>query len=123
MAVTTVITPSKDKTVENKGVSNAVESNAIRMNNYSGSFLRIGTLKETHSRRSIRKKQLLTVNFWKRTIKCLILSSNFKLLDESQVLLRVPRKDNIYSVDLKSVVPSEGLTCLIAKATIDESNT
>nr|GEV80573.1 ribonuclease H-like domain-containing protein [Tanacetum cinerariifolium] len=27
------------------------------------------------------------------------------LLDESQVLLRVPRKDNIYSVDLKSVVP------------------
>nr|GEX88452.1 hypothetical protein [Tanacetum cinerariifolium] len=29
-----------------------------------------------------------------------------KLLDESQVLLRVPRKDNIYSVDLKSVVPT-----------------
>ncbi|GJR83214.1 putative ribonuclease H-like domain-containing protein [Tanacetum coccineum] len=47
----------------------------------------------------------------------------FKLLDESQVLLRVPRKDNIYSVDLKSVVPTGGLTCLIAKATIDESNT
>ncbi|GJS32061.1 retrovirus-related pol polyprotein from transposon TNT 1-94 [Tanacetum coccineum] len=33
-----------------------------------------------------------------------VLSSDFKLLDESQVLLRVPRKDNIYSVDLKSVV-------------------
>ncbi|GJV75680.1 ribonuclease H-like domain-containing protein [Tanacetum coccineum] len=44
------------------------------------------------------------------------------LLDESQVLLRVPRKDNIYSVDLKSVVPTRGLTCLFAKATIDESN-
>ncbi|GKA39951.1 hypothetical protein Tco_0732544, partial [Tanacetum coccineum] len=55
--------------------------------------------------------------------ECLILSSNFKLLDESQVLLRVPRKDNIYSVDLKSVVPTGGLTCLIAKATINESNT
>nr|GEU93043.1 hypothetical protein [Tanacetum cinerariifolium] len=27
-------------------------------------------------------------------------------LDESQVLLRVPRKDNIYSVDLKNVVPT-----------------
>ncbi|GKA70952.1 putative ribonuclease H-like domain-containing protein [Tanacetum coccineum] len=36
----------------------------------------------------------------------LVLSSEFKLLDESQVLLRVPRKDNIYSVDLKSVVPT-----------------
>ncbi|GJV70152.1 putative ribonuclease H-like domain-containing protein [Tanacetum coccineum] len=54
--------------------------------------------------------------------ECLVLSSDFKLLDESQVLLRVPRKDNIYSVDLKSVVPTGGLTCLFAKATIDESN-
>nr|GEW18153.1 hypothetical protein [Tanacetum cinerariifolium] len=31
-----------------------------------------------------------------------------KLLDKSQVLLRVSRKDNIYSVDLKSVVPTRG---------------
>ncbi|GJR13502.1 retrovirus-related pol polyprotein from transposon TNT 1-94 [Tanacetum coccineum] len=54
--------------------------------------------------------------------ECLVLSSDFKLLDESQVLLRVPRKDNIYSVDLKSIVPTGGLTCLFAKATIDESN-
>ncbi|GJT62608.1 ribonuclease H-like domain-containing protein [Tanacetum coccineum] len=54
--------------------------------------------------------------------ECLVLSSDFKLLDESQVLLRVPRKDNIYSVDLKSVVPTKGLTCLFAKATINESN-
>ncbi|GJW81376.1 ribonuclease H-like domain-containing protein [Tanacetum coccineum] len=44
------------------------------------------------------------------------------LLDESQVLLRVPRKDHIYSVDLKSVVPTKGLTRLFAKDTIDESN-
>ncbi|GKE22581.1 ribonuclease H-like domain-containing protein, partial [Tanacetum coccineum] len=54
--------------------------------------------------------------------ECLVLSSNFKLLDESQVLLRVLRKDNIYSVDLKSVIPTKGLTCLFVKATIDESN-
>ncbi|GJY95212.1 ribonuclease H-like domain-containing protein, partial [Tanacetum coccineum] len=43
------------------------------------------------------------------------------LLDECPVLWS-PRKDNIYSVDLKSVVPTKGLTCLFAKATIDESN-
>ncbi|GJY01363.1 ribonuclease H-like domain-containing protein [Tanacetum coccineum] len=54
--------------------------------------------------------------------KCLVLSSDFKLLDESQVLLRVPRKDNIYNVYLKSILPTRGLTCLFAKATIDESN-
>nr|GEW92919.1 ribonuclease H-like domain-containing protein [Tanacetum cinerariifolium] len=54
--------------------------------------------------------------------KCVVLSPDFKLLDESQVLLRVPRKKKIYSVDLKNVAPSVGLTCLFAKATLDESN-
>ncbi|GJR06112.1 ribonuclease H-like domain-containing protein [Tanacetum coccineum] len=34
----------------------------------------------------------------------------------------VPRKDNMYSVDLKNVVPQGGLTCLFAKATPDEAN-
>ncbi|GJZ67439.1 putative ribonuclease H-like domain-containing protein, partial [Tanacetum coccineum] len=53
--------------------------------------------------------------------ECIVLSSNFKLIDESQVLLRVPRKNNMYSVDLKNIVPKEGLTCLFAKATSDES--
>ncbi|GJU63843.1 putative ribonuclease H-like domain-containing protein [Tanacetum coccineum] len=54
--------------------------------------------------------------------ECLVLSPDFKLLDESQVLLNVPKQNNMYSFDLKNVVPSGGLTCLIAKATIDESN-
>ncbi|GKA53990.1 putative ribonuclease H-like domain-containing protein [Tanacetum coccineum] len=43
------------------------------------------------------------------------------LIDESQVLLRVPRKNNPYSVDLKNIVPKGGLTILFAKATSDES--
>nr|GEW04455.1 putative ribonuclease H-like domain-containing protein [Tanacetum cinerariifolium] len=41
--------------------------------------------------------------------------------DENQVLLRVPRKNNMYNVDLKNIVPSGDLTCLFAKATLDES--
>nr|GEY50724.1 retrovirus-related Pol polyprotein from transposon TNT 1-94 [Tanacetum cinerariifolium] len=40
--------------------------------------------------------------------ECVVLSLDFKLLDESQVLLRVPRKDNMHIVDLKNVAPSEG---------------
>ncbi|GJX86142.1 hypothetical protein Tco_0336916 [Tanacetum coccineum] len=47
--------------------------------------------------------------------ECVVLSFDFKLLDESQVLLRVPRKNNMYSVDLKNIVPSRDLTCLFAK--------
>ncbi|GKC78494.1 putative ribonuclease H-like domain-containing protein [Tanacetum coccineum] len=53
--------------------------------------------------------------------ECIVLSPNFKLIDESQVLLRVPRKNNMYSVDLKNIVPKGGLTCLFSKATSDES--
>ncbi|GJR13563.1 putative ribonuclease H-like domain-containing protein [Tanacetum coccineum] len=34
---------------------------------------------------------------------------------------RVPRKNNMYSVDLKNIVLKGGLTCLFAKATSDES--
>ncbi|GJX76354.1 putative ribonuclease H-like domain-containing protein [Tanacetum coccineum] len=54
--------------------------------------------------------------------ECVVLSLDFKLTDESHVLLKVPRKDNMYSVDLRNVVPQGGLTCLFAKATPDESN-
>ncbi|GJZ45183.1 ribonuclease H-like domain-containing protein [Tanacetum coccineum] len=54
--------------------------------------------------------------------ECLVLSPDFKLLDESQVLLKVPRHDNMYTFDLKNAIPSGGLTCLFAKAIIDESN-
>nr|GEV36080.1 hypothetical protein [Tanacetum cinerariifolium] len=54
--------------------------------------------------------------------KCLVLSPNFKLPDESQVLLKVPRENNMYNVNLKDIIPSGDLTCLFAKATIDESN-
>nr|GEU47225.1 putative ribonuclease H-like domain-containing protein [Tanacetum cinerariifolium] len=54
--------------------------------------------------------------------KCLVLASDFKLPDASQVLLRVPRENNMYNVNLKNIVPSGYLTCLFAKATLDESN-
>ncbi|GJS62320.1 putative ribonuclease H-like domain-containing protein [Tanacetum coccineum] len=53
--------------------------------------------------------------------ECIVLSPNFKLTDESHVLLKVPRKNNMYSVDLKNIVPKGSLTCLFAKATSDES--
>ncbi|GKA24911.1 putative ribonuclease H-like domain-containing protein [Tanacetum coccineum] len=53
--------------------------------------------------------------------ECIVLSPNFKLTDESHVLLKVPRKNNMYSVDLKNIIPKGGLTYLFAKATSNES--
>nr|GEW35304.1 ribonuclease H-like domain-containing protein [Tanacetum cinerariifolium] len=55
-------------------------------------------------------------------IECLVLSSDFKLHDASQVLLRVPKENNMYNVNLKNIVLFGDLTCLFAKATLDESN-
>ncbi|GJV42785.1 putative ribonuclease H-like domain-containing protein [Tanacetum coccineum] len=53
--------------------------------------------------------------------ECLVLSPNFKLPDETQILLKIPRKDNMYSFDMKNIVPKQSLTCFVAKATLDES--
>nr|GFA38423.1 hypothetical protein [Tanacetum cinerariifolium] len=43
----------------------------------------------------------------------------FNLFSVSQI---VPRENNMYNVNLKTIVLSVDLTCLFAKATIDESN-
>nr|GEX91189.1 putative ribonuclease H-like domain-containing protein [Tanacetum cinerariifolium] len=43
--------------------------------------------------------------------KCLVLSHEFKLPDENQVLLRVLREINMYNVNLKNIVSSGDLTC------------
>ncbi|GJZ30675.1 putative ribonuclease H-like domain-containing protein [Tanacetum coccineum] len=42
--------------------------------------------------------------------ECLVLSPNFKLPDENQILLKIPRKDNIYSFDMKNMFPKRVLT-------------
>ncbi|GJT29799.1 ribonuclease H-like domain-containing protein [Tanacetum coccineum] len=53
--------------------------------------------------------------------ECLVLSPNFKLSDENHILLKIPRQDNMYRFDMKNIVHKESLTCLVAKATSDES--
>nr|GEX21292.1 ribonuclease H-like domain-containing protein [Tanacetum cinerariifolium] len=53
---------------------------------------------------------------------CLVLSLEFKLPDKNQVLLKVPRENNMSNINLMNIVPSRDLTCLFAKATLDESN-
>ncbi|GJT17235.1 putative ribonuclease H-like domain-containing protein [Tanacetum coccineum] len=36
--------------------------------------------------------------------ECLVLSPNFKLPDENQILLKIPRQNNMYSFDMKNIV-------------------
>lgn len=52
--------------------------------------------------------------------ECLILSPDFKLEDRSLVMLRAPRNNDVYSIDLKNI--NSKATCLIAKATLEEAH-
>nr|GEX72039.1 retrovirus-related Pol polyprotein from transposon TNT 1-94 [Tanacetum cinerariifolium] len=53
--------------------------------------------------------------------ECLVISLNFKLPDESMVVLRVPRKHNLYTINLNNLCPRGNLACLVAHASVDES--
>nr|GEU88953.1 hypothetical protein [Tanacetum cinerariifolium] len=53
---------------------------------------------------------------------CLVLSPEFKLPNENQVLLKIPRQHNMYSFNLKNIDTTGDLACLFSKASIHESN-
>nr|GEX13574.1 putative ribonuclease H-like domain-containing protein [Tanacetum cinerariifolium] len=52
--------------------------------------------------------------------ECIMLGRDFKLKDDTNVLLKTPRQHNMYSIDLNNIVPHKDLTCLVAKASFDE---
>nr|GFA30497.1 ribonuclease H-like domain-containing protein [Tanacetum cinerariifolium] len=45
---------------------------------------------------------------------------DFKIKDDTNVLLSTPTQHNMYSIDLNNIVPHKDLTCLVAKASADE---
>nr|GFA26281.1 ribonuclease H-like domain-containing protein [Tanacetum cinerariifolium] len=70
---------------------------------------------------------------WVWTPKCLVLDHDFRTIsalmtlkwfdyDDALGRSKFPRENNTYNVNLKNIVPSGDLTCLFAKATLDESN-
>ncbi|GJY10439.1 ribonuclease H-like domain-containing protein [Tanacetum coccineum] len=53
--------------------------------------------------------------------ECLVLTKEFQLPEDSQVVLRVPRRHNLYSFNLTEIQPARDITCLLAKASSDET--
>ena len=53
---------------------------------------------------------------------CIILAPRFKVVDEKMILLRTPRKDNVYCLDLENVSVDSSLNCLFSKASLNESS-
>nr|GEZ65134.1 hypothetical protein [Tanacetum cinerariifolium] len=51
---------------------------------------------------------------------CIVLGRDFKLKDDTNVLLKTPRQHNMYSIDLNNIVLHKDLTCLVEKASTNE---
>nr|GFA98523.1 hypothetical protein [Tanacetum cinerariifolium] len=66
----------------------------------------IGNMSYLSDFEEIMVDMLLFVEIQKVTLNVLFYLLIFKLSDENHVLLRVPRENNMYNVDLKNIVPS-----------------
>ncbi|GKE17801.1 ribonuclease H-like domain-containing protein, partial [Tanacetum coccineum] len=94
-------------------------SRAVLMKTGIKSFNTARTLNTAHPKSTISRslmEDMLPLDEKSEEEKSLV-----KLPDESHILLKIPRKNNMYSVDMKNIVPKESLTCLVAKVTLDES--
>ncbi|GJZ95617.1 hypothetical protein Tco_0667951, partial [Tanacetum coccineum] len=92
----------------------------IDFQDFNGGLVAFGAFNSfhvSHTKMCDKKNKVLFTD-----TECLVLSPDFKLPDENQILLKVPRQNNMYSFNLENIVPLGGLACLIAKATTDESN-
>ncbi|GJX37268.1 ribonuclease H-like domain-containing protein, partial [Tanacetum coccineum] len=106
----------QDHAVVDSGCSSHITGNKVYLSDYeefNGGFMAFGSdLKGDELKFNLfsvsqmcdKKNSVLFTES-----ECLILSPSFKLLDESQVVLRAPRKDDVYNLDLKNIVLSGGL--------------
>ncbi|GKG56753.1 hypothetical protein Tco_0580077, partial [Tanacetum coccineum] len=52
----------------------------------------------------------------------MVLTEEFQLPDESQVVLRILRERDLYTFSISELLqPEQKVTCLVAKASLDES--
>nr|GEX69567.1 ribonuclease H-like domain-containing protein [Tanacetum cinerariifolium] len=111
----------KDKGVINNGCSRHMTGNMSYLSDFkeiNGGYVALVEIQRVERSQMCNKKNSVLFT----DTECIILSFDFKLPDENHVLFRVPRENNMYSVDLKNIVPSGDLTYLFAKATLDEYN-
>nr|GEV95502.1 hypothetical protein [Tanacetum cinerariifolium] len=74
---------------------------------------------KTNNTKNARKSTIKYVEMYRNTTKSPKVK-DFKLKDDTNVLLRTPRQPNMYSIDLNDIIPHKNLTCLVAKALVNE---
>ncbi|GJV01870.1 hypothetical protein Tco_1335439 [Tanacetum coccineum] len=98
----------QDHAVVDSGCSSHMTGNKSYLSDYedyNGGFVDFGS--DPKGGKIMGKGKIKTANLDFDDVY-FIYELNFKLLDESQVVLRAPRKDDVYSLDLKNIVPSKG---------------
>nr|GEU41690.1 ribonuclease H-like domain-containing protein [Tanacetum cinerariifolium] len=53
--------------------------------------------------------------------ECLVLTKEFQLPDDSQMVLRIPRRHDLYTFNLSDIQPEHYINYLLAKASLEES--
>nr|GEY16045.1 hypothetical protein [Tanacetum cinerariifolium] len=115
------ITNSNDLQSSNSSVSENGESSSSILSKPVITFVKAAdspTVIKTNKDETIRKSSINMLKCIEKLQRVLI---DFKLKDDTNVLLRTPRQHNMYSIDLKNILPHKDLTCLVAKASADES--
>ncbi|GJX61904.1 putative ribonuclease H-like domain-containing protein [Tanacetum coccineum] len=80
----------------------------------------LGIVDSGCSRSMMGNKEKLD-DFVKIIGECLVFTKEFQLPENNQVVLRVPRRHNLYSFNMTEIQPERDITCLLAKASSDES--
>ncbi|GJR49832.1 putative ribonuclease H-like domain-containing protein [Tanacetum coccineum] len=122
-------------TARPKAVVNAVKGNHVNAVKASACWVwkpKTKVLDHGNPQQDLQEKGVIDSGCSRHMTRNMSYLTDFEEIDEGYVAFggnpkggkitsRVPRKNNMYSVDLKNIVPKGGLTCLFAKATSDES--
>nr|GEZ67557.1 putative ribonuclease H-like domain-containing protein [Tanacetum cinerariifolium] len=117
---------AEDERIFDSGCSRSMTGNKERLDDFQkfqGGKVTFGGGKGTatiqlvlHLQICDKKNRVLFID-----TECLVLSKDFKLPNESMVVLRVPKKHNLYTINLNNLCPRGNLACLVAHASVDES--
>ncbi|GJU18307.1 ribonuclease H-like domain-containing protein [Tanacetum coccineum] len=112
---------AKDHGIVDSGCSRSMSGNRDKLEDFvamdGGEVTFGGGFKITRFSEFVDKKLSSPI----MKMNALFLSSEFKLPDPSMVLFTVPRRHNLYTFSLNDFSSQGNITCLLAKASMDES--
>nr|GFA72952.1 ribonuclease H-like domain-containing protein [Tanacetum cinerariifolium] len=121
--VKATVKPTKNKTVKVESIKKSVVKNFPTVNRkFPTSSIKFSTADMGKKGNAVKAS---TCWIWKPSQnttnkECIVLGRDFKLIDDTNVLLRTPRQHNMYSIDLNNIILHKDLTWLVAKAFVDE---